>query len=88
MCFWLRGQRVAESTDQNPNRYYWLTGAAYGAMIASKYVPHLLAISMSYYWMFQGLPETRWRLGKKRILKFFTIMGIVFSDPESNNSFA
>jgi hypothetical protein len=76
--FWLRGQRVAESTDQNPNRYYWLTGAAYGAMIASKYVPHLLAISMSYYWMFQGLPETRWRLGKKRILKFFTIMGIVF----------
>jgi hypothetical protein len=63
--FWLRGQRVAESTDQNPNRYYWLTAAAYGAMIASKYVPHLIAISMSYYWMFQGLPETRWRLGKK-----------------------
>src|SRR6185503_1928830 len=21
--FWLRGQRVAESTDQNPNKYYW-----------------------------------------------------------------
>ena len=40
--FWLRGQRVAESTDRNPNRYYWLTGAAYGAMMASKYVPHLL----------------------------------------------
>jgi len=34
--FWLRGQRVAESTDRSPNRYYWLTGAAYGAMIASK----------------------------------------------------
>jgi hypothetical protein len=28
--------------------------------------------------MFQGLPETRWRLGKKRILMFFAIMGIVF----------
>jgi hypothetical protein len=76
--FWLRGQRVAESTDRNPNRYYWLTGAAYGAMIASKYVPHLMAIGMSYYWMFQKLPETRWRLGTKRILKFFTVIGIVF----------
>lgn len=76
--FWLRGQRVAESTDSNPNKYYWATAASYGAMVASKYVPHLLAISMCYYWMFQSLPETRWRLGKKRILTFFAIMGIVF----------
>jgi dolichyl-phosphate-mannose-protein mannosyltransferase len=76
--FWLRGQRVAESTDRSPNRYYWLTAAAYGAMIASKYVPHLMSISFCYYWMFQRLPETRWRLGTKRILKLFTIMGVVF----------
>ena len=40
--FWLRGQRIAESTDQNPNKYYWATAAAYGAMVASKYLPHLL----------------------------------------------
>ena len=76
--FWLRGQRVAESTDQNPNRYYWATAAAYGAMVASKYVPPLFAISICYYWIFQNLPETRWRLGKKRLLAFFAIMGIVF----------
>lgn len=76
--FWLRGQRVAESTHRNPTPYYWATAAAYGAMVASKYVPHLLAIGMCYYWMFQKLPETRWRLGTKRILIFFTIMGLVF----------
>jgi hypothetical protein len=76
--FWLRGQRVAESTDRNPNKYYWATAASYGAMVASKYVPHFFAISMCYYWMFQRLPETRWRLGKKRILTVFAIMGIVF----------
>jgi hypothetical protein len=76
--FWLRGQRVAESTDQKPDKYYWLTAASYGAMIASKYVPHLLCISVSYYWMFQNLPETRWRLGKKRMITFFAVMGIVF----------
>ena len=76
--FWLRGQRVAESTDQSPNKYYWATAAAYGAMVASKYVPHLFTISICYYWMFQKLPETRWRLGKKRLLVFFAIMGLVF----------
>jgi len=76
--FWLRGQRVAESTDENPNKYYWATAASYGAMVASKYVPHLFTISICYYWMFQNLTETRWRLGKKRLLAFFAIMGIVF----------
>ncbi|HEX7294256.1 MAG TPA: glycosyltransferase family 39 protein, partial [Pyrinomonadaceae bacterium] len=76
--FWLRGQRVAESTDKNPTPYYWATAAAYGAMVASKYVPHLFAISMAYYWMFQKLPETRWRIGAKRFLIFFAIGGVVF----------
>jgi len=76
--FWLRGQRVAESTERNPNPYYWATAAAYGAMVASKYVPHLFAISMAYYWMFQKLPETRWRIGSKRFLIFFAICGVVF----------
>ena len=76
--FWLRGQRVAESTDENPNKYYWLTAASYGAMVASKYLPQLFTISICYYWMFQNIPETRWRLGKKRLLIFFAIMGVVF----------
>jgi hypothetical protein len=76
--FWLRGQRVAEGTDQNPNKYYWATAASYGAMVASKYVPHLFTVSICYYWMFQGIPETRWRLGKKRLLMFFIIMALAF----------
>ena len=76
--FWLRGQRAAESSNESPNKYYWATAASYGAMVASKYVPHLFAISICYYWMFQQLPETRWRLGKVRLLKFFAIMGLVF----------
>jgi hypothetical protein len=76
--FWFRGQRAAESSDSSPNKYYWLTAASFGAMVASKYLPQLIAISMCYYWMFQNLPETRWRLGKKRMLTLFAIMGIVF----------
>lgn len=77
--FWLRGQRVAESdTNQKPDRYYWATAAAFGAMLASKYLPQLIAITISYYWLFQRIPETRWRLGKKRMIAFFIVMGIVF----------
>src|SRR6266542_271048 len=77
--FWLYGQRVAESQPhRRPEKFYWASAAAFGAMLASKYLPQLLAVSVCYYFMFQGLPETRWRLGKKRLLKYYTVMGIVF----------
>jgi predicted membrane-bound dolichyl-phosphate-mannose-protein mannosyltransferase len=76
--FWVRGQRVAESGSGRPEPYYWATAAAFGAMVASKYMPHLIAISGSYYYIYQGIPAMRWRLGKVRWLAFFAIMGVVF----------
>lgn len=77
--FWLRGQRIAESqSNLRAVKYYWATAAAFGAMLASKYLPQLITITIGYYWAFQAIPETRWRLGKKRMLMFFGIMGIVF----------
>ena len=77
--FWVRGQRVAESQpDRRPDNFYWATAAAFGAMMASKYLPQLLTISMGYYWLFQRIPETRWRLGKRRMLIMLAIMTAVF----------
>ncbi|MDQ3668290.1 MAG: glycosyltransferase family 39 protein [Acidobacteriota bacterium] len=78
--FWLRGQRAAEteSSIRGPERYYWATAACFGAMMASKYLPQLIAVSICYYWMFQALPETRWRLGKKKFLIVILIMCAVF----------
>jgi len=77
--FWLRGQRVAEGRpDRKPEPYYWATAACLGAMMASKYLPQMIAVGICYYWMFQAIPETRWRLGKKRFLIFLFIMGGVF----------
>jgi hypothetical protein len=77
--FWLRGQRVAESqSGERPEKYYWLTAAAFGAMLASKYLPQALTVSFAYYWLFQRIPETRWRLGKRRILILFVVMGLTF----------
>jgi hypothetical protein len=76
--FWLRGQRAAESGSPRPERYYWATAAAFGAMLASKYVPVLLAVSFSYYYIFQDIKSVRWRLGKRRILIFLLVMGAAF----------
>jgi hypothetical protein len=77
--FWLRSQRIAESeSPRKAQRYYWATAAAFGAMLASKYLPQLIGITIGYYWLFQNIPETQWRMGKVRMLKFFTVMGIVF----------
>lgn len=77
--FWLRGQRVAESeTSKRPEPYYWATAACFGAMMASKYLPQFITVSICYYWMFQAIPETRWRLGKKKFLIVILIMGSVF----------
>jgi predicted membrane-bound dolichyl-phosphate-mannose-protein mannosyltransferase len=77
--FWLRGQRVAESQPhRSPDRFYWAAAASFGAMMASKYVPQMLAIPVGYYYAFQGMAPTRWRLGKKKFLKFFLVMGVAF----------
>ncbi|HEX4899305.1 MAG TPA: glycosyltransferase family 39 protein, partial [Pyrinomonadaceae bacterium] len=77
--FWLQGQRVAESnTSKRPQPYYWAAAASCGAMLASKYLPSLLVVGLSYYWIFQAIPETRWRLGKKRMLLFLLVMSCVF----------
>ncbi len=78
--FWLYSQRVAEQTQSTvrAQKYYWLSGAAFGAMMASKYVPQLITVAICYYFVFQGVPATRWRLGKKRLIKFFAVMGVVF----------
>lgn len=77
--FWLRGQRVAESQpEKNPERYYWAAAAAFGAMLASKYVPLLIGIPCAYNYVFQKIPATRWVIGKKRFIKFFLVMGVAF----------
>lgn len=76
--FWLRGQRAAENGSLKPEPYYWATAAAFGAMLASKYVPHFMAISGAYYYAFQGIKATRWRMGKIKWIIFFAVMGVAF----------
>lgn len=76
---WLRGQRVAETRSVTEGeKYYWASAAAFGALMASKYLPQLLTVTICYYYIFQGAPATRWRLEKIRLLKFYGLMFVVF----------
>jgi hypothetical protein len=77
--FWLRSQRLKESgSAKSPEPYYWATGAAYGAMIASKYLPHFMLLFLSYNYVFQGLPHRRWRIGRPRYVRILAVAGVVF----------
>jgi hypothetical protein len=76
--YWLRGQKTAEAGARKPEPYYWATAACFGAMMASKYVPHFIAISGAYYYTFQGVPSTRWRMGKRKWFVWFAVLGVAF----------
>jgi hypothetical protein len=76
---WLRGQRVAETKSTTAGeKYYWTAAAAFGALMASKYVPQLLTVTICYYYIFQNVPATLWRMGKIRLMKFYGLMFVVF----------
>jgi predicted membrane-bound dolichyl-phosphate-mannose-protein mannosyltransferase len=77
--FWIRSQRIAEAeSPEKAQKFYWLTSAAVGAMLASKLIVMMIAIPISYNYVFQQIPATRWVIGKARFIKFFIIAGIVF----------
>jgi hypothetical protein len=76
--FFLRSQTVAEKGERNPQPLYYLTAIGFAGMMASKYMPHILAVFGSYYNIFQAIPQTKWRLGKAKWLMFFAVAGVAF----------
>lgn len=77
-AFFLRSQTVAENGKHNPQPFYLATAIAFAGMMASKYMPHILAVFGSYYNIFQTIPQTKWRLGKLKWLLFFAVMTTAF----------
>lgn len=76
--FWLKAQARAERQTGSFDPMFWAASACFGAMVASKYYPHFMAISGAYYFVFVGLPTTRFHLGKRRWLIFFLLVGVFF----------
>jgi len=75
--FWLRGQSRAERGACDWQRYIWPAAVGFGAMLASKYLVHLFAVSIAYFEIFVGVSD-RWRFGKARWIKFYALLGISF----------
>lgn len=75
---WIRGQTVAERYGRDPKLWTFASAIAFGGMMASKYIPHMLGPTACYYAIFQAIPATKWRLGKIRWLLFFVVMGVAF----------
>lgn len=76
--FWLRSQTAAERGKENHAKYLWLAAAASGAMMASKYLPHLALTGVAYFSIIRAVPSTRWRIGKSRWVLFYLIAGVSF----------
>ena len=75
--FWIRGQTGAERGESGWVRYAYIAAFFFGSMVASKYLPHLLAISLGYN-VVLAFPGHKWQLKPKRWLIFFAVMGIGF----------
>ena len=76
--FWVRSQTAANREQPNWFRYCLLMGVAFGATMASKYLPHILAIIAAYYAILLVVDSNKWRIGKVRWLMIFALMGVSF----------
>ncbi len=74
---WIRGQTLAERGEKY-TRYIWLTALACGAMMASKYLPHLIMVCIAYFSIIRAVPGTNWKIGKTRWIIFYILVGISF----------
>jgi hypothetical protein len=76
--FFVRSQTAVQRDKKHWDWYAWATAASFAALMASKYYPHLLAITGAYYNIFKHVPGSKWNLLGGRWVKFFLIMGITF----------
>jgi 4-amino-4-deoxy-L-arabinose transferase-like glycosyltransferase len=76
--FWLKAQTRVETERVNWLWFTWASAAAFGAMMASKYLPHLIAVTAAYNKIFQLVPGIRWKFDRYDWLKFFIVMGVAF----------
>lgn len=75
---WIRGQTLAERGSVHWAKYVYAAGVAFAALMASKYYPHLLAITAAYYQIYEYVPVRNWRVGRPRWLLLGVVMAAAF----------
>lgn len=74
---WVFGQTASER-GKDFTKHLVFTAAAFGAMLASKYLVHILFIGLAYFAIIRSVPSTKWQIGKGRWLVFYALIGISF----------
>lgn len=75
--FWIRSQTGAERGEAGWIKCAYLAAFFFGSMVASKYLPHLLAIGLGYN-VALAFPGHKWQLGPRRWIIFLIVMGVGF----------
>ena len=75
---WVRSQTEAQRDNSNWIWYAWGSASAFAALMASKYYPHLLAISGAYYNIYKYVSTSRWNMRSKKWFIYFVVMGVTF----------
>lgn len=74
---WVFGQTASER-GKTFAKHLIFTAVALGAMLASKYLVHVLFIGLAYFAIIRSVPSTKWQIGKGRWLFFYALIGISF----------
>lgn len=75
--FW-KGKRINDMANKYRVRYYLLSGASFGLMLASKYFPLYLGLNFLLHYTRKHNTPTNLPLGKKLLAKFFIVLFITF----------
>lgn len=75
---WIRSQSAAQKSNPKWTLWAWGSASAFAGLMASKYYPHLLAISGGYYNIFKNVPRNEWHMRARRWIIFFLVMGVTF----------
>lgn len=74
---WVFGQTASER-GKSFTKHLVFTAVFFGAMLASKYLVHILFIGLAYFAIIRSVPATKWEIGKTRWLVFYAVIGISF----------
>lgn len=77
LYFW-RGKSISNVDNKYRRRYYLLSGAFFGLMLASKYFPLYLGLNFLFHYTRRHNTPTNLALGKELLAKFFIILFITF----------
>src|SRR5262249_13246499 len=77
--FYFKAKHAGPVATPQRGRFYKLSGASFGLMLASKYFPHYLGLNALYHYLRPHDPQRNAPLGRRGLAGFFLAFGVVFA---------